>query len=235
MKSAMYSTFAKEYDTAIQDNVYNAHLERPTLQAMLPDLEGATVLDLGCGSGVYAQYLLEQGVEKITCIDASDDMVGLVKQKLDSSRVSAYSQNLAIGLPDEADESADLVISPLMVHYLDDLKPLFADVYRVLNVGGSFVFSTHHPFADFECSQTGNYFSTEKVQEEWNTVGTPVEVTYYRRPLTDITNALTENGLVITQLSEGKVDDCVRDSDPERYKYLSTNPNFIFIKCMKIG
>lgn len=238
MKSDMYSTFAKEYDEVIQDNIYNANLERPTLQSMLPTLVNLSVVDLGCGSGVYAQYLLAQGAAKVTCIDYAEEMVQLVTRKAElagvNNKVDAYAQDLSKGLPNEIDASADLVISPLMVHYLEDLNLLFDDVHRILKTGGSFVFSTHHPFADFECSKSGNYFERELVQQEWDTVSKPVQVKFYRRSLTEITNALTQNGLVITQISEGEVDEKIKDMDSETYNYLSNNPNFIFIKCQKI-
>lgn len=237
MKSDMYSTFASEYDEVIQDNIYNANLERPTLQSMLPPLVNLNVVDLGCGSGVYAQYLLAQGAAKVTCIDYAKEMVQLVARKAQlagvSNRVDAYVQDLSKGLPNETDASADLVISPLMVHYLEDLTLLFGDVHRILKTGGLFVFSTHHPFADFECSKSGNYFERELVQQEWDTVGKSVQVQFYRRSLTEITNALTQNGLAITQISEGEVDEKVRVMDSETYKYLANNPNFIFIKCQK--
>ncbi|MGF1701253.1 class I SAM-dependent methyltransferase [Photobacterium makurazakiensis] len=238
MKSEMYSTFANEYDDVIQDNIYNAYLERPTLQAMLPVLTDLDVVDLGCGSGVYAQHLLANGVKKVTCIDYSSEMVELVNIKASkvgvTEKVTAYAQDLSKGLPQEVDASADLVISPLMIHYLEDLSPLFSDVHRVLKAGGVFVFSTHHPFADFECSTTGNYFERERVTEKWDTVGVPVEVSFYRRSLTEIMNALTENGLAVTQISEGEVLEKVKEISPEKYEYLSKNPNFIFIKCQKL-
>jgi SAM-dependent methyltransferase len=233
----MYSTFASDYDSVIQDNIYNANLERPTLQSMLPALANLNVVDLGCGSGLYAQYLLAQGVNKVTCIDYAQEMVDLVLSKAKQSnvceRVIAYAQDLSLGLPNEASTSADLVISPLMVHYLEDLNPLFSDVHRVLKKGGTFVFSTHHPFADFECSESGNYFERELIHQQWDTVGQPLDVRFYRRSLTEISNALTSNGLVITQVSEGEVTQKVKALDPERYDYLSKNPNFIFFKSQK--
>lgn len=233
----MYSTFAMAYDKAIQDNIYNAHLERPTLQSMLPELMNSKVLDLGCGSGIYTQYLLEQGAAAVTCIDFSQAMIELVIKRtraLDTTRqVVAYAQDLSKGLPKEQDESVDLAISPLMVHYLEDLNVFFADVYRVLKAGGEFVFSTHHPFADFECSLSGNYFECEHIHQEWNTVGTPVPVQFYRRSLMEITDALTRNGFVISQISEGIVDKKVKEMDSETYEYLSKHPNFIFMKCKK--
>ncbi len=57
MKSALYSKHAKQYDLAVKDNIYNTHLERPSLQALLGDLSQLTVLDLACGSGIYTEFL----------------------------------------------------------------------------------------------------------------------------------------------------------------------------------
>lgn len=67
----------------------------------------------------------------------------------------------------------------------------------------------------------------------WDTVGKPLEVTFYRRSLTELTTAISDSGLVISQLSEGKVSEQVKAISPERYEHLSKNPNFIFIKCQK--
>jgi hypothetical protein len=73
------------------------------------------------------------------------------------------------------------------------------------------------------------YFERELVQQEWNTIGKPVAVSFYRRSLAEITGAITSNGLVISQMSEGKVSQEAKA--PETYAQLNTKPNFIFIKC----
>lgn len=238
MQSNMYSTFANDYDQAIQNNIYNAHFERPSLQAMLPALEKLQILDLGCGSGVYAEYLLANGASQVTCIDYSEEMVQIVKKKAElaglTNKVITYSQDLLLGLPNEKNESADLVISPLMIHYLEDLNLLFQDIYRVLKHKGMFLFSTHHPFADFKYTKTGNYFERELVEQEWKTFGKPIPVKFYRRSLTDITEVLTKSGFSILRITEGKVSEKAKEIDADTYKYLSENPNFIFIKCLKV-
>lgn len=120
-----------------------------------------------------------------------------------------------------------------MIHYLKDITTLFNDVHQVLKPGGYMAFSTQHPFADFECSTSGNYFDTELMQEEWNTVGTPAQVTFYRRSLVEITNAITNGGLSITQISEGQVSEAIKQASPKTYERLRKHPNFIFIKCKK--
>ncbi len=161
-------------------------------------------------------------------------MVAMVKRKF-GERITAYDQDASLGLIKEETESADLVIAPLMVHYIDELLPLFIDITRVLKHGGSFVFSTHHPFVDFESSISGNYFERELVSEVWDTIGEPVEVQFYRRSLTELMQVIMDSGLVVTHLSEGKVSEKVKAISEEKYEYLSKNPNFIFIKCQKLG
>lgn len=232
-KSELYSKYAQQYDIAVQDNIYNALLERPSLQALIGSTAGLDVIDLGCGSGIYAKRFVAESAKSVTCLDISAEMIGLVKAKL-GNRVKAYAQNLSLGLPEELSDSADVIVCPLVLHYIEDLNVVFQEIYRVLKPQGHMVFSTHHPFADFRFSESGNYYERELLNQQWNTIGEPVAVTFYRRSLGEITNAITSAGLVITQLSEGEVAEEVKELSPKIYEKLTTKPSFIFIKCLKI-
>lgn len=231
--SEMYTKHALKYAEVVKDNIYNALLERPSTMALLDSVKGKNVIDMGCGPGAYAEWFIEQSVNQLTCTDLSDDMVSLVKNKY-GSKVHAYTQDISAGLPLERDDSADVIVCPLVLHYVEDLIPVFESVYRVLKPGGYMVFSTHHPFADFECSSSGNYFSRERVEEEWDTVGVPVKVHFYRRSLVEICDAITSSGLMISRVSEGHVDERAKELSESTYHYLKNNPNFIFIRCEKI-
>ena len=147
----MYSSHAKKYDIATQNNVYNALFERPSFQALLGDVTDCKILDLGSGPGTYAKYLLDHGAKSVTCIDFSEQMIEIVKSKL-GDQVIAYTQDLSIGLPCEKTCSLDIIICPLVLHYLEDLTFIFKECYRVLKPKGYMVFSTHHPFSDFKYS-----------------------------------------------------------------------------------
>ncbi|NOI83337.1 class I SAM-dependent methyltransferase [Vibrio tubiashii] len=230
--SEMYTKHALKYSEVVKGNIYNALLERPSTLALLGDVKGKAVVDMGCGSGIYAQWFLKQGVSSLTCVDLSAEMIDLVKSEY-SDRLEAYVQDLSKGLPNEASNSADIIVCPLVLHYIEDLNVVFNDVYRVLKPGGYIVFSTHHPFADFECTTSGNYFERERVTEDWNTVGDPVEVSFYRRSLTEISDAVTSSGLVISRISEGEVDERAKAISEEAYQHLKHNPNFIFFRCEK--
>ncbi len=229
----MYTKYAKQYAEAVKNNIFNAQFERPSTLALLDDLKGLDVLDLGCGSGEYAEWILNQSVNKLTCLDVSHEMIAIVNQRF-PNQVHAYQADLANGLPKEVDQSADVIICPLVLHYLDDLTFFFKEIRRVLKPNGYLVFSTHHPFADFECSQSGNYFEREIVEEEWDTIGHPISVCFYRRSLAEICNAITSSGLVIAAISEGQVQEAAKKLSEETYNHLKNKPNFIFLRCRKI-
>ena len=229
MPAPMYTLHAKDYDKAITSNIYNAHLERPSMLAMLPKLNGKKILDLGCGPGAYAEHFINQGAT-VTAIDASSEMVEIVKQKF-QGQVKAYAADLGHGLPEEQDNTYDLVICPLTIHYLDDLSCFLQDVKRALKNDGAFYFSTHHPMVDFESSPSGNYFTRELVTEEWDTIGKPVEVQFYRRSLSEFFTAIARAGLYVSSLSEGAPSAEMETISAEHYERLSRNPNFIFMEC----
>ncbi|MCK6261741.1 class I SAM-dependent methyltransferase [Vibrio sp. ZSDE26] len=231
--SEMYIKHADKYAKVVKDNIYNACLERPSTLALLDDVTDKNVVDMGCGTGIYAKWFIEHSVKQLTCVDLSSEMVDIVNREFGSA-VKSYAQDVSLGLPAEQDNSADIIICPLVLHYVEDLKPVFNDVQRVLKKGGYMVFSTHHPFADFECTTSGNYFERETVQEEWDTIGTPVSVRFYRRSLSEIINAVTASGLVVSKLSEGDVDEKAKDICESTYIRLKNNPNFLFVRCERI-
>ena len=116
--------------------------EWPALRALLPDLRGLSVLDLGCGFGWFCRWAREQGAAAVLGIDVSEKML---------TRASEATRDPAIAYT-RADmerlelrpESFDLVYSSLALHYVERLDRLMA-VYRSLAPGGSFVFSVEHP------------------------------------------------------------------------------------------
>lgn len=224
----LYHEFALEYGRAVAGNAYNAHYERPSLCALLPPLDKLSVLDLGCGPGAYTKLLLQQGA-RVTAVDGSQAMIDIVRRQFPGLR--CYVQDLAGGLPAEDSGSFDLVIAPLTLHYLRDWQPPLRDIRRVLKPDGVFVFSTHHPFFDYQRERSGSYYATELIEEQWDTVGHAVAVSFYRRPLSAMMSALVEAGLRVETLTEGQVARELADIDPVAYDQLRREPAFIFFRC----
>ncbi|MEJ2044568.1 MAG: class I SAM-dependent methyltransferase [Reinekea sp.] len=232
MSNPMYKEFAAEYDKAVRDNIFNARFERPTLLSLLPPLAGKNVLDLGCGPGVYAHELISRGA-KVTAIDQSEQMVAITQEKIGQEYL-CYTQDIGLGLPQEPSDQYDVVICPLAIHYLQSLTKLLQDVNRVLKPGGLFVFSTHHPHVDFRNSPSKNYFSTELITEEWDTIGKLVKVSFYRRPISGLANDIASAGMYIANISEGMFTEELKAASPEHYQLLSTTPWFMFYMCKSL-
>ena len=45
---------------------YNDFVEQPALMGILPELQGKTILDMGCGYGQLAAYMIGQGAAHVT-------------------------------------------------------------------------------------------------------------------------------------------------------------------------
>ena len=230
--SELYSKYASEYADVIKNNIYNSLYDRPSLLSLVQSEKFASCLDMGCGPGAYIDNL-KTFCKKITAIDSSQEFINLVASKY--PEVNAYVWDLRNGLKREPDNSYSLVISPLTIHYIEDLKKLFAEVSRVLIEGGVFAFSTDHPNLDFPESLSGNYFEVEKLTQTWNTIpGKGVEVSFYRRPLSSIFNALFESGFVIDGFSEGKPSPKMKDVSPQHFEKLTSKPHSIFVRALKL-
>lgn len=227
----MYSKYAKDYASAIDDNIYNAHYDRPSLMSLISGNEFECCLDMGCGPGAYIDSL-KLVCRNIVGIDQSEEFIKILSEKFPS--VKAYCHDLNQDLI-EADDTFDLVISPLAIHYIKDLTKLFSEVNRVMKKDGVFAFSTHHPIVDFQDSNSGDYFECEKLTQVWNTLGDKTtEVTFYRRSMSEILNSLFQSGFVVDGFSEGKVDECVKEISEKSYLKLKTKPQFIFIRARKL-
>jgi SAM-dependent methyltransferase len=117
--------------------------EWPALRALLPDLRGRAVLDLGCGFGWFCRWARGQGASRILGIDVSEKMLTRARDTTEDTAITyarADMENLAL-----PPESFDLVYSSLALHYVAELDALMAKVRAALLPGGSLVFSVEHP------------------------------------------------------------------------------------------
>lgn len=114
-------------------------LEERVVLALLPDVVGLTVLDLGCGSGRYARLLAQRGAARVIGVDQSADMLARAREVV-HLLVRADARALPL-----ADASIDVAVSGLMIGDLADLDAALADAARVLRPGGRLVYSDLHP------------------------------------------------------------------------------------------
>ena len=117
--------------------------EWPALQALLPDLRGRRVLDLGCGFGWFCRWARERGADRIEGIDVSDKMLARARATTGDATITYVRADLERLVLRAS--SFDVVYSSLALHYIVDLERLLAEVHQALVIGGSLVFSVEHP------------------------------------------------------------------------------------------
>jgi len=123
------------------------NLERPVVEKLIGDVNGARVLELGCGSGPYSLWLAQRGA-RVTGVDLSATMIALANDRAHKQGVQVDFRVGDIREPFPfADSEFDLIITAAALHYVEDLAVLMKEVVRVLKLGGLLVASVLHPMS----------------------------------------------------------------------------------------
>lgn len=113
------------------------------LKKMLPNFKDKRVLDLGCGFGWHCPYAVENGAKSVIGIDISQKMLSEAKNKTKCGNIEYIC--MPIEDIDFPEESFEVVISSLALHYIKSFEDVLDRVYKCLSTGGDFVFSVEHP------------------------------------------------------------------------------------------
>jgi SAM-dependent methyltransferase len=118
-------------------------MEWPALRAMLPDMSGLRVVDLGCGFGWFCRWARQQGAIEVVGLDLSEKMLARARATTSDSAISYERADLEqLDLPQQR---FDLAYSSLALHYIKDAARLFGTIRQALAPNGDFIFSTEHP------------------------------------------------------------------------------------------
>jgi predicted TPR repeat methyltransferase len=113
----------------------------------------ASILDLGCGTGLCAPFLKQLG-DRLTGVDLS-------RRMLEKAGARALYDDLveaeAGDFLDHVGDRFDLVIAADFVPYFGDLTALFDKIACVLEPGGLFVFNAETAAADFQVLPSGRF------------------------------------------------------------------------------
>ena len=109
------------------------------LQPLFPKLQGKKVLDLGCGYGWHCKYAAQMGATEILGIDSSQKMIA--KAVADNSDDKIKYKVCGVEEYIYPENTYDLVVSNLVLHYIENLANVYQKVYCTLKVGGYFLFN----------------------------------------------------------------------------------------------
>ncbi len=183
--------------------------EWPALRAMLPEIRGRRIVDLGCGYGWFCRWAREAGAADVLGVDVSDKMLdrarsALVDPAITYARADLETIELSVN-------RFDLAYSSLVLHYIEDVARLMREVHESLVPGGYLVFSIEHPMfmaprnAGWKLDAEGHhtwpvdsYLAEGPRTTEWFTPG----VVKYHRTLATTLNHMIAAGFTIAHVEE---------------------------------
>ncbi len=134
---------------AIYDDNHNKtrDLDALVTQKVLGQYAFENVLEIGCGTGKNTVWLAKHAKE-IWAMDFSSEMLGKLKEKLDTDKLNLYEVDIQRIWP-IASQQVDLATTNLVLEHIQDLTFIFKEAARVLKSGGTFFVSELHPIKQY--------------------------------------------------------------------------------------
>lgn len=179
------------------------------VRALLPDLKGSRILDLGCGFGAFARWGVEQGAASVLGVDLSVNMLNRARELTESDAIEYRIGDLAdLNLPEV---EFDLIYSALAFHYIEDFPALCRMMRSKSVLGGQLVATVEHPIFTapkkdaWQKDENGNaiwpldsYFDEAHRERSWFADG----VIKHHRTIGTHVDALLGNSFRLTNLTE---------------------------------
>lgn len=113
-------------------------LQLRLLFRLMGDCRGKSVLDVGCGDGTIAVELASRGA-RVTAIDASAEMLEMARRRAaEAGHAIDFHLASVQAMPFPA-VSFDIVFAKTILCFVQDARPAFAEISRVLRPGGRLV------------------------------------------------------------------------------------------------
>lgn len=183
--------------------------EWPAIRALLPEMAGRKVADLGCGFGWASRWFREQGAASVLGLDLSRNMIA---RALADTADSAIEYRIADLEAQELPAAAfDLVYSALTFHYIRDFDRLLRAIHAALVPGGDLVFTIEHPI--FMAATHPHWMQDQEGRKIWPVGGYSIEgerrtdwfakgVLKHHRTLATTINSLIAAGFALRQIVE---------------------------------
>lgn len=224
------------------DTNYNVLLEQPAMKKLLPDLQGKTILDIGCGFGNNCVDFIGAGAKSVTGIDISERMLSVAESENNVDGI----EYIRMDMKDisSLNKKFDLVYSSLAFNYEEDFERLINDIFDLLNTNGILLFSQEHPVVTASAGKADYYmvdengnkvfcfcdYQDEKIRrvEKWFVDG----VIKYHRTFSTIINTLIDKGFVIEKVVEPvPSEEALQKRKGLRKEFIK--PTFLIVKARK--
>jgi SAM-dependent methyltransferase len=205
-------------------DLYRDGLNTPAFFEMLPEIDGLSGLDVGCGEGHNTRLVAGRGA-RVAAVDVSETFIRYAREAEDAHPLGIdYRLASAVDLP-FGEASFDFATAFMSLMDIPETERVLSEVFRVLKPGGFFQFSITHPCFDTPhrrnlrgedgrtyAIEVGEYFAGREGEvDEWTFSAAPPEaregkspfrIPIFMRPLSSWLNRLIEAGFVLERFWE---------------------------------
>jgi ubiquinone/menaquinone biosynthesis C-methylase UbiE len=229
-----WTQLAADYEQARgREDSLDRLLDWPAELAMLGDLTGMTILDVGCGSGAKDVELLERGAAEVVGIDIAGQFVPSADRRL--TLVQGDLSQLD-DVPAVRGRSFDRILFLQSLGYAADQAATLRAARRLLSADGFIVVVRSHPirFAVERAKKNGTLIGQEyfgaasySYPSGWNE---QVTVTHKVGTVADMVNAFAAAGLWIEEAVEPQLSLEARRRFPHKQAWLDEHLGVIVFK-----
>lgn len=211
------------------------HLLNPALFALLGDVAGRRMLDVGCGEGYLARLLARRGA-RVTGVEPAEPWLRYAEERERAEPLGiAYLQAdlSAPDLPARLPGPFDAVVANMVLMDIPQFGDAVRNCLAVLRPGGDFIFSLVHPCFEEE-GATWDEQRGVAVREYLSEYAIPQAIGHrIHRPLSAYINALAGAGCVVRQMIEPRLDAQYAALGPQ-YARNAHVPSYLVIQAVKL-
>jgi SAM-dependent methyltransferase len=180
-------------------------LDEPMLR-LVGEVDGQTVLDVGCGEGRFCRMLAERGADT-TGLDPTPALIERARTlHPEGNYMEGFGENLPF-----SDQAFDFVVTYLTLIDIADYRAAIAEMARVLKPGGRLVVANLQSFittlADPWCRDeqghkrhvaVAEYYEERANRTEWG----GISILNWHRPFSSYLQAFLQEGLILRAFEE---------------------------------
>ncbi len=219
-----WSSIADWYDELLVGGSGPHETALKTLGELLPDVDGARVVDVACGQGIASRLLAERGAQ-VVGVDSSPVMIDNARRHgtpVGPNIEYRVDDGETLGTLD--DDSVDGATCQLALMDIPDLQAALVSVARVLRPGGWFAFVIGHPCVLVPGARNGvddegrpTLIVTDYFRERFWRSSNPEGVRRagnHHRTLSTYLNSLVSAGFHLEEVREPEADALLAEQQP---------------------
>lgn len=253
MTDLPWDAIAADWDRKMggEGDFFQRHLSIPALNELISEIEGAKILDAGCGNGFLARYFDNHGAD-VTGIDTAEALIDQARE---------YEDDVDYQVTDivemDLDAEFDIIVCNNVIQHIEDYEQTLERFDDHLKDDGTIVITVRHPcFKPIQeesgwqleggetIQQTGlsgldlpearprsfkivDYFDPERAEREFNGATIPI----INRTLSEHMQALTGADFCVTGVQEPKPGEDAHQERPDLCSLLEKIPHFLVFRA----